>query len=189
MDLQDVMRLIEPVINRVQTMFGLMEVIVVNNLGLLQKITGTGMGGDSLTEVPYYQNYGFESSPLPGTEAVVGFLGGQPNNGMVSVVYDKIARPLLLPGGVSVYDALGNSMTLTPAGIIIKDTTLNSITINPAGIQMTSNTGAGILLDATGVTFISGDGFLWKPNILPNCLFNGAPHGGPLAGITRLKAI
>ncbi|KKN26755.1 hypothetical protein LCGC14_0871630, partial [marine sediment metagenome] len=25
------------------------------------------------------------------------------------------------------------------------------------------------------------------PNILPNCIFTGAPHGGSTAGITDLK--
>jgi len=27
----------------------------------------------------------------------------------------------------------------------------------------------------------------WVPNSLPNCLYTGAPHGGPAAGITGLK--
>ena len=39
------------------------------------------------------------------------------------------------------------------------------------------------------IRLISGDGTtnLWQPNMLPNCLFTGAPHGGPAAGINGLK--
>jgi hypothetical protein len=33
----------------------------------------------------------------------------------------------------------------------------------------------------------SGDTALWQPNILPNCMFTGAPHGGQSGGITSLK--
>jgi len=39
------------------------------------------------------------------------------------------------------------------------------------------------------IKMVSGDGtsVLWQPNLLPNCLFTGAPHGGPGAGITGIK--
>ena len=33
------------------------------------------------------------------------------------------------------------------------------------------------------------DSGLWQPNILPNCLFTGAPHGGAGGGILKLKGI
>jgi hypothetical protein len=37
------------------------------------------------------------------------------------------------------------------------------------------------------LTLATADAALWKPNILPACLFTGAPHGGESAGITKLK--
>ena len=39
------------------------------------------------------------------------------------------------------------------------------------------------------ISLVSGDGTssLWQPNFLHTCLFTGAPHGGPGAGITGLK--
>jgi hypothetical protein len=33
----------------------------------------------------------------------------------------------------------------------------------------------------------TGDSALWQPNILPNCMFTGAPHGGEAAGVTHLR--
>jgi hypothetical protein len=37
------------------------------------------------------------------------------------------------------------------------------------------------------VTLKTGDSSSWSPNILPNCLYTGAPHGGSGGGINKLK--
>jgi phage gp45-like len=39
----------------------------------------------------------------------------------------------------------------------------------------------------TFLTLASGDATTWMPNIIPNCPMVGAPHGGPTAGIVKLK--
>ncbi len=47
--------------------------------------------------------------------------------------------------------------------------------------------GSKVVINDTGITLTTGDAFAWKPNILPNDPFTGLPHGGPVAGITKLK--
>ena len=44
-----------------------------------------------------------------------------------------------------------------------------------------------ITIDDTGITLNSTDAIAWKPNILPNDPFTGLPHGGPTAGIVKLR--
>lgn len=44
-----------------------------------------------------------------------------------------------------------------------------------------------IVIDDTGITLGSGDAAIWKPSILPNDPFTGLPHGGPTAGIAKLR--
>lgn len=47
--------------------------------------------------------------------------------------------------------------------------------------------GNEVELSSTGITLKTGDASAWLPNILPNCLFTGSPHGGAVAGIVKLK--
>lgn len=57
-----------------------------------------------------------------------------------------------------------------------------SITFNGITKIMTIDLGSGLQL-----VLKSGDATLWAPNVLPNCLFTGTPHGGTVAGIVKLK--
>lgn len=189
MNIDDFWRMIRPITNKIKLLFSLAEVIVANNLGTIQKLTMTGLADETLTEVPFYQNYGFESSPLPGGEALVLFQNGNRDHGMVILVYDGVSRPILLPGEVSMYDALGQSITISATGVDIQDLSFNKISTSPLGITIENTTGNQIIIDSTGVTFITGDGFLWNPNIRSNCPFDGLPHGGSTAGINKLKGL
>jgi len=47
--------------------------------------------------------------------------------------------------------------------------------------------GVTISLTALGIQLASGDSTIWAPNILPVDPFTGMPHGGPGAGIIKLK--
>lgn len=47
--------------------------------------------------------------------------------------------------------------------------------------------GLSIELTSSGIVLKSGDGSTWKPSILPACIFSGAPHGGPTAGIVKIS--
>lgn len=72
-------------------------------------------------------------------------------------------------GGITMTDKDANEMTMSPTGILVKDKNGNEINMLVAGIKLKT-----------------GDSTTWMPNILPNCLFTGAPHGGAGGGITKL---
>ncbi len=98
--------------------------------------------------------------------------------------------------GIAIVDKQANKITLDDNGTKIKDKNGNEITMNSslilvqaaAGKDLTIK-GAKVLVDGsvTEVNLKSGDAVTWLPNILPVCLFTGAPHGGPGAGIVKLK--
>lgn len=102
----------------------------------------------------------------------------------------------------------------TPSGSIIKmDETSDIVSVKhnngseikiDADVSVKHNNGSEVKMDSTkvsvkhasgteyeataaGLTLKSGDATLWQPNTLPNCLFTGAPHGGVLGGIVKLK--
>lgn len=47
--------------------------------------------------------------------------------------------------------------------------------------------GSKIVIDNTGIILSTGDAFVWRPSILPTDPFTGLPHGGPTAGIIKLR--
>ena len=66
-----------------------------------------------------------------------------------------------------------------------------AFTLNIAGdVNVNSQGDTKITTGPNGaIKLVSGDGTtsLWNPNVLPNCLFTGAPHGGEGAGLKGLK--
>lgn len=54
------------------------------------------------------------------------------------------------------------------------------------GIEIIYGT-SKITIDDTGITLNTGDAAIWRPSILPNDPFTGLPHGGPTAGIVKLR--
>ncbi len=84
-------------------------------------------------------------------------------------------------GAHGVYHKSGAYQIIDPNGnIYLKDKTGNKISMNTTGIKFQPFAGKNLVLQ----TITSA---LWNPNILPNCIFTGAPHGGKTAGITDLK--
>lgn len=54
--------------------------------------------------------------------------------------------------------------------------------------NITVDASANTTIKAAGtLTLQTGDAVTWQPNILPACLFTGAPHGGSTGGIVKLK--
>jgi phage baseplate assembly protein gpV len=78
---------------------------------------------------------------------------------------------------------------------VVYDSGDTKITVNTQSGQIdvegsgVVNVKGGTVTVEAGVTLTlkSGDAIAWAPNILPNCLFTGAPHGGTVAGIVKLK--
>lgn len=78
------------------------------------------------------------------------------------------------------------SITMDSSGLITINgsSDINVTSSANISVEATSNT----TIKANGIlTLETGDGTPWQPNIIPNCLFTGSPHGGSVAGITKLK--
>lgn len=85
-------------------------------LGVLAGETVEGPAGGA----EHFQAYGFSSSPLPGAEAVVVFVGGDRGHPITIATGDRRYRPTGgKPGEVTVYNNTGAKVTITKDGDII----------------------------------------------------------------------
>ena len=81
-------------------------------------------------------------------------------------------------GDRGVYHSSGAYFIINSDGNIILKKGISKIQINNFGITIEST---------QQISLKTGDASNWKPCIIGNCLWSGAPHGGTLAGITKLK--
>lgn len=170
--LSDFQKLIAPVKKRIFLLIGRAILEAVNNSEKTQKIQITGLSGETITDAERFQEYGFESYPAADSEAVIAFLNGNRDQGIVLCVHDRRYRPTDLSEGESrMYTKSSNKITLKANG----------------SIEIEDKNGHIVKLDSTGITFNTGDATAWTPCIIPNCIFSGAPHGGAPAGIVKLK--
>ena len=111
---------------------------------------------------------GATAAAYDGPDKVV--LYQDPDEGL-TVTYDRSSKSVTVDGGKDVTLAATGNVTVEASGnATVKDGYGNEIQMRSAGI-----------------TLKTGDAVAWAPNILPNCLFNGAPHGGAAAAIVKLK--
>ena len=102
-------------------------------------------------------------------------------------VSDYSANSLVTTFTGSVWtDKNGNTVTLSADGTDIKDKTGNEIKMTSDGITAKDINGNEVIMAAAGITLKTGDATPWMPNIVPNCIFSGSPHGGSGAGIVKL---
>jgi phage baseplate assembly protein V len=128
-----------------------------------QTVQVVGLNGENITDVERMEEYGFTSFPEEDSEAVMAFLNGNRDEGVVLCINDRRYRPKdLSKGDVVVYSKSGSKIMLKSNG--------------------------NIEVESTGdIILNTGDAGNWKPCIIGNCIFSGAPHGGIPAAITKLK--
>lgn len=68
-----------------------------------------------------------------------------------------------------------------------KTTKNGSVNFNIRGDVNVSSNKSVTIQAADEITLKTADGSLWKPNVVDVCPFSGLPHGGPIAGISKLK--
>lgn len=71
--------------------------------------------------------------------------------------------------------------------ICVSDRRYRPTNLSEGDVCVYDYSGLRITLDVTGITIKTGDASAWKPNILAADPFTGMPHGGPTAGIVKLK--
>lgn len=101
--------------------------------------------GELQDDVEHVQPYGFASAPKPGAEAFGLHVGGGLAHAVALIIDDRRYRlTSLAPGEVSIFDDLGQSITLTRTGI---EVTAPEVRINASTkITMTAPT-----IETTGV--------------------------------------
>ena len=99
-----------------------------------------GLPREVLDKIERFQNYGFTSVPLTGSEAIVAFVGGSRSHGVAIAVDDRRHRKKnLQPGEVALYSDEGDSITLKRGNLIeIKGT--GKLDINVPDIKITADT-------------------------------------------------
>ena len=126
-----------------------------------------------ITDVDRVQPIGLETYPsVDGNgEVIILFPNGNRDNGIAINIGNRSKRPKdLSAGDTTLYDENDNRVDLSGTGIDLKD--MHGHEIN---------------MQVLGIILKSGDATMWMPSVIPNCPFGGAPHGGPTAGIIKLK--
>jgi phage baseplate assembly protein V len=120
MDLSDVFRVIAPWKRRILLMVARALVRDANDGTRLQELQLSILRGEERDHLEVMGSLGITSVPKPGAEAVVLFLGGNRDHGIVVGVGDRSYRPTgLKPGETAVYDAAGSRITLLADGSIL----------------------------------------------------------------------
>lgn len=131
-------RLIAPLKTRIANLVARAVVQLANDSGKLQ-VLQLDVGADETRDgLERFQEYGLTSVPLAGAEAVVLFVGGRRDHGLVVAVDDRRHRPSgLQPGEVAVYNSGGARVLLKADGTVeVTGATKASSTIEATGFKV-----------------------------------------------------
>jgi len=164
MDITNIVsRLTSSIRKKIFLVVGRGELKTVDNSKDTAKCQGEFLKDEIISDVEKMEDYGFTSNPEVGSQIVAIFVDGNREQGLAIRFHDRRYRPTdLQPGEACMYHKSGSRVLMKSDGSIEIDST------------------AGIMLK-------TGDSSSWLPNILGNCAFTGAPHGGAVAGIQKLK--
>jgi phage baseplate assembly protein V len=113
-------RLAKPLKDRIANMVARAVVQLVSDAGKLQVVQLGVLADETREKVERFQEYGFTSVPLAGAEAVVLFVGGRRDHGLVIAVDDRRYRKKdLQPGEVALYNQAGPFVLLKSDRVIV----------------------------------------------------------------------
>ena len=137
-------KLIAPLKRRVLLMVGRAVLTAVKDSTKTQGLQIKLFDGEVRDDVERFQNYGLTSVPEEGAEALVLFLGGNRDHGVVVAVEDRRYRPKgLKPGEVCVYHKNGDKILLKDGNEI--EATTQKFTIISEKLQIKNNAGQEIV--------------------------------------------
>lgn len=176
-------RILNPIKRRIQLMIGRCILTAVDNSKKTMMLECEVLKNEKLTQVERLEEFGFASYPPADrtTEGLLLFVNGNRDFGFCIKAHNREAREDIksdLEEGASIQYGKDSAGSYT-----------NKIIIKPTSntIEIENQTGHKITVDNTGIKLSTGDAALWKPCIIPNCIFSGAPHGGAAGGIIKLK--
>jgi phage baseplate assembly protein V len=110
-------RLIAPLVARLNMMIARGVLRGTSDANGIQTMQVSLMAGEVADSVERFQSYGVSAVPPPGGDALVAFVGGNRDHGVVVAVNDRTSRPKSLRGGeVELYNDQNVSVLLTGDG-------------------------------------------------------------------------
>jgi phage gp45-like len=115
--LRSVERMLRPVSVRVANLVARAVVKLVDDSTKVQLLQLGVLSDETRDGIERFQNYGFTSVPVDGSEAVVLFVGGRRDHGVALAVDDRRYRLRNLESGaVAVYNRAGSSIVMRDNG-------------------------------------------------------------------------
>jgi len=116
---RELRRWLDPIRRKIRLIVNRAIVSAVRDDQGFQVLQLKGLPREILDGVERFQNYGFTSVPLKGSEAIVAFLGGSRSHGVAIAVDDRRHRKKdLQPGESAQYSDEGDSITLKRGNLI-----------------------------------------------------------------------
>jgi phage baseplate assembly protein V len=146
-------RLLAPLRTRLANMVGRAVVSLADDSAKLQLLQLAVLDGETRSACERFQQYGLTSHPFPGAEAVVLFVGGRRDHGLVVAVDDRRYRKAgLEEGEVALYTDEGDYVLLS-RGRVVEVKAGTKVRVNAPAAEFTGNvTIAGALEVAGAVT-------------------------------------
>lgn len=167
-------RMIRPIKVRLYNMISRVVIESINDADGIQVVKLSALAGEERTDVERFQDYGFTSNPLPGSEGIVICPQGNRDHMIVIKIDSREFRLKGLANGeVAMYTDEGDKIHFKRGGIIDIDT-------------KTLELGRGTL-----EKILNGETFQAFFNIHPHLGNLGAPTGPPItpSGSTHLSTV
>lgn len=164
-----ILRLLEPLRNRVAGMVARAVVTLVDDSKRMQELQLQLLAGEVISGAERVQNYGFTSKPHPPSgdqvaEAVVLFVGGGRDHPLVVAVDDRRHRPRNLEDGESaLYDDQGTRVHLQRAQLLLKHPTKIRAEVGSVFVELDASAirleigSSSILLESGKITITTPD--------------------------------
>lgn len=185
---RDLRRWLDPIRRKLRLIVNRAIVSAVLDGQGFQVLQLKGLPGEVLDGVERFQNYGFTSVPLTGSEAIVVFVGGSRSHGVAIAVDDRRYRKKnLQPGESAQYSDEGDSIHLK-RGKIIAVTSGGEINVTAPKVKLNGATevtidGGTVKLKSSGeVTIDGGTVKLIGTTTIENKLFLAHTHSGVETG-------
>lgn len=142
--------------NTLMILTGKAVIKMVDDSGPLQKCQITGLAGETLSNIPRIQNFGFASNPPVDSEAIILSLGGMRENVVIVTADNRIVRFKDLGSGESaVYTDDGTLIHLKKGGLIDVIAATKVLVTSP-DVEFTGNVKINGNLHTVGNVLVNG---------------------------------
>lgn len=120
MNFEDFRRLIDPIKRKIFLLIGRAILTAIDNSGKTMKVQLTALKDETISDVERFEEFGLASYPKLNSEAeaVVAFINGNRDHGIVLCIHDRSLRPAdLAEGDVCLYDMNGNRIWISSGNI------------------------------------------------------------------------